>query len=304
MPLGTNHIVAGLNPGDTASTTAFIPEIWSDEIIASYENSMVLKPLVRSLSMMGKKGDTVRIPKPVRKNANEKRAGVQVTLNAHTESELLVTVDQHYEYSVLLEDALDIQAKPSMRAFYTQDAGYALARQVDTAIAGEGANFTAQRQINAATGALEATAGAAGTADGNKFSDLALRQAIQILDENNVPGDGRVLVVTPDVRRIMLGDTTYTSADFVSGRPVENGLIGTLYGVDIYVTTNLPTVNTDEKGMLLMHSDAIVFAEQLGVRTQTQYKQEWLGDLLTADTIYGTSIYRPECGVRIMAGGY
>jgi hypothetical protein len=72
-----------------------------------------------------------------------------------------------------------------------------------------------------------------------------------------------------------------------------------LYGVDIYVSTNIPTENTDEKGALLMHKDAIVFAEQLGVRVQTQYKQEYLADLMTADTLYGVETYRPEAGVRL-----
>jgi hypothetical protein len=96
-----------------------------------------------------------------------------------------------------------------------------------------------------------------------------------------------------------LGVSNYISTDFVTGKPVETGSIGSLYGVDIYVTTNLPTVNTDEKGSLLMHKDAIVFVEQLGVRVQTQYKQEFLADLMTADTLYGTETYRPECGVQL-----
>jgi hypothetical protein len=38
----------------------------------------------------------------------------------------------------------------------------------------------------------------------------------------------------------------------------------------------------------------MVFAEQMGVRTQTQYKQEYLGDLFTADTLYGVQVLRPE----------
>ena len=55
MALGTNHVT-----NTTAAT--FIPEIWSDEIIASYEKSLVVKPLVRAMSMVGKKGDTIRVP--------------------------------------------------------------------------------------------------------------------------------------------------------------------------------------------------------------------------------------------------
>jgi hypothetical protein len=43
----------------------------------------------------------------------------------------------------------------------------------------------------------------------------------------------------------------------------------------------------------------MVLAEQLGVRSQSQYKQEYLGDLFTADTIYGTQVLRPESGLVI-----
>jgi hypothetical protein len=52
---------------------------------------------------------------------------------------------------------------------------------------------------------------------------------------------------------------------------------------------------------LLFHKDALVLAEQLGVRTQTQYKQEFLADLMTADTLYGVETYRPEAGVVVSA---
>jgi hypothetical protein len=43
----------------------------------------------------------------------------------------------------------------------------------------------------------------------------------------------------------------------------------------------------------------MVHVEQMGVRTQTQYKQEFLGDLFTADTIYGTGELRNDAGVKI-----
>jgi hypothetical protein len=46
-----------------------------------------------------------------------------------------------------------------------------------------------------------------------------------------------------------------------------------------------------------LHKDALVFAEQVGVRSQTQYKQEYLGDLFTADTIYGVAELRDDAGV-------
>jgi N4-gp56 family major capsid protein len=285
MALGSNHVT-----NTTAAT--FIPEIWSDEIIASYEKSLVVKPLVRAMSMTGKKGDTIHIPKPDRGDASAKAAETQVTLIAGTTDELVVTIDQHFEYSRLIEDITDVQALNSLRRFYTEDAGYALATKVDSAIIAESAGFTAQKSFVA--GGLADEDGATTTA----FNDVGFRTAIQILDDNNVPSDSRVFVIPPAVKRDMLGESQYISSDFVTGRPVENGKIGSLYGVDIFVSTNLESAGGETK-CLLMHKDAIVFAEQLGVRTQTQYKQEFLADLMTADTLYGTETYRPEAGVVI-----
>ena len=286
MPLGTNNVT-----NTTAAT--FIPELWSDEIIAVYEKTLVVKPLVRAMSMVGKKGDTIHIPKPDRGSASVKAESTQVNLIAGTTGELVISIDQHYEYSRLIEDITDVQALNSLRKFYTEDAGYALATRVDTAIVAEGANFTSQLEFTA-----DGVQTAAGTA-ASAFNDAGFRAAVQVLDDNNVPMNNRVWVISPAMKKELLGVSNYISTDFVTGKPVESGSIGSLYGIDIHVSTNLPTENTDEKGSLLFHKDAIVFAEQLGVRVQTQYKQEWLADLMTADTLYGTHIYRPEAGVKL-----
>jgi hypothetical protein len=40
----------------------------------------------------------------------------------------------------------------------------------------------------------------------------------------------------------------------------------------------------------------MVLAEQLGVRSQTQYKQDYLATLYTADTLFGVKVVRPEAG--------
>ena len=103
MALGTNHVT-----NTTAAT--FIPEIWSDEIIAAYEKSLVLANLVNRMPMTGKKGDVVHIPKPTRGDASAKAASHQVTLIAATESEVQVAIDKHFEYSRLIEDITDVQA--------------------------------------------------------------------------------------------------------------------------------------------------------------------------------------------------
>ena len=48
---------------------------------------------------------------------------------------------------------------------------------------------------------------------------------------------------------------------------------------------------------LMGHRDSMVLVEQMGVRTQTQYKQEYLANLLTADTLYGVKAMRTAASV-------
>jgi DNA gyrase subunit B/topoisomerase-4 subunit B len=43
---------------------------------------------------------------------------------------------------------------------------------------------------------------------------------------------------------------------------------------------------------VFFHPDSIVLIEQAGIRVQNQYKQEYLGNLLTADIIYGVKLMR------------
>ena len=298
MALGSSHVT-----NTTAST--FIPELWSDEIVAAYKNSLVLANLVNKMPMRGKKGDTIHIPKPTRGAASAKTAESQVTLQAATESEVVISINKHYEYSRFIEDITEVQALASLRRFYTDDAGYALAKQVDTDLFGQAtADFT-KYYFDASTGLTAYAADTVTTSD--VFTDAGFREAIQLLDDADVPMDNRVLVVPPSAVNTIRGIDRYMSSDFVDGRGVQNGKIGSLYGIDVYVSTNCPVLETDAqntaggavKAGVLMHKDAIVFAEQQGVRSQTQYKQEYLSTLFTSDTIYGVETLRPEAGMVI-----
>ena len=283
----------------TTTAATFIPEIWSDEIIAEFEKSLVMKPLIKSIRMSGKKGDTIHVPMPTRSSANAKVAETQVTLLASTEGEKVITIDQHWEYSKLIEDIVEKQALSSLRRFYTQDAGYALATQVDSdLIASALDGWTVQGHMTEDGLVVPAVAGSAGD-----FSDQGFRDGIQILDDANVPMDNRKLVIPPSARNHIMGIDRYVSSDFVNGRGVVNGKIGELYGVDVFVSTNLPANDEGEKPCLLFHTDALVIAEQMGIRVQNSYKQEYLADLMTADTLYGEDCYRPECGVVLWVAG-
>ncbi len=308
-------------PGPTGITAkaeagTFIPEIWSDEVIAAYQKNLKMAPLVKKLPMTGKKGDVIHIPKPIRGAASAKVADTAVNIQANVEGELQVSVDRHFEYSRFIEDIVEVQALNSLRQFYTEDAGYQLALKVDTDLmnaatgfgngtmdlaAPSGADWVNSNSYYfdaASGGGTPLTAFAASTvAAGDVFSDAGFRQAIQLLDDADVPMDGRCIIVPPVVRNTIMGTERFSSSDFVSGQTVNTGLIGNLYGVDVYVSSNCPTLESNVRGCILMQKDALVHAEQMTVRSQTQYKQEYLSTLYTADTLYGVQVYRPEAGL-------
>ena len=299
MALGSNHQT-------TTTGATFIPELWSDEVIAGYKKNLVLGNLVTKINHAGKKGDTIHIPKPVRGSANAKAANTQVTLQGDTHSEVQVSINKHYEYSVLMEDITEVQALQSLRRFYTDDAGYALAQQVDTdlftltealqggTVGGTGASLYEKAVI----GGDGTTLYTGNSSNANDITDAGIRAMILKLDNADVPSDNRFMVIPPIAANDMLGINRFTEQQFIgNGEAIKTGKIGSIYGMDVYVSSNCPSINSDAQRVgVMMHKDALCFAEQMGVRSQTQYKQEYLGDLFTADTLYGVAELRDEAG--------
>lgn len=304
----------GLGTAQQTTTTAanFIPELWSDEVIAGYKKNLVLGNVVTKINHSGKKGDTIHIPAPVRGSANVKAANTQVTLQGDTHNEVQLSINKHYEYSVVIEDIVEVQALQSLRRFYTDDAGYALATQVDTdlftlieglqggTVGGSGTSLFEKAKI----GSDGTTDFVGGTSNAGDITDAGIRKLILLLDNADVPMDNRVMVIPPVAANDMLGINRFTEQQFIGdGDAIKTGKIGSIYGMDVFVSSNCPSGTTTNSVAVrfgvMMHKDALALVEQMGVRSQTQYKQEYLGDLFTADTLYGVGELRETAGVAI-----
>jgi N4-gp56 family major capsid protein len=308
-------MATAFSPANSVTTTTaatFIPEIWSDEIVAAYKKNLVLANLVMKMNFRGKKGDTVHIPAPTRGSASAKTATNAVTLIAATESEVQVSINKHYEYSRLIEDIVEAQALNSLRQFYTSDAGYALARQVDTDLVQLGRAFngatvgtddyaTSAATTKAYIGSDGTTAYNSSTSNAAALTDAAIRRTIQRLDDNDTPMDGRFFIIPPSSRNTLMGLARYTEQAFVGdGNAIRNGEIGNLYGIPVFVTSNADYgagSSGADRICLMGHRDSMVLVEQMAVRSQTQYKQEYLGTLFTADTLYGVKAIRTAATV-------
>lgn len=337
----------GLGTNNTTTTTSdkFIPEQWSDETLAAYKTKLVLGNLVKKINFKGKKGDTLHIPVPARGSATAKAANTQVTLIADTAGEVSLVINKWFEYSKLYEDIAEMQALSSMRSFYTDDGGYALAKKVDQDLMLMGHYFQSGNTTVSATNAWEtgviggdgSTAfSGASTGNGTALTDAGLRRAIQTLEDSDVDSSELKFVIPPVEARVLRGIARFTEQAFRGdGNTLKTGILGNLYGVEVFTSSNCPWIHVDGDGnqatnfsgtaldastvdaygltvdftadtdtlyraCLLLHKDAVAHGEQMGIRTQAQYKQEYLGTLVTSDTVYGVKTLRSYAGVALI----
>ncbi len=333
MPLGTNN---------TTVTVAdkWIPAQWEDEAIATYKGKTVMANLVKKMPVKGKKGDTFYLPKPARGEASVKAAGSQVTLIADTAGEVILTIDKHYEYSKLYEDVADIQALNGMKPFYTDDAGYALAKRIDRELhklgalaqGGSIAGATNLYETGVIGGDGSTAFSGASSGNGTALTDAGFRKMIQTLEDQDISSDMQNFVIPPVEANVMRSIARFTEQAFRGeGNALRTGRLGNVYGVEIFISSLCPWIHcnsitntqsvtftstaptgasfvddfgltvdwntsspTDTKyrACLLFHKDAMLLGEQMGMRVQQQYKQEYLGYLVTADCLFGTTELR------------
>ena len=202
-----------------------------------------------------------------------------------------------------------------------------------------GTAFVGTTGNGAVIGSDGSTSYAAASNNAAALTDAGIRKIIQSLDDEDNPMSDRHLVIPPVERNNIMGLARFTEQAFVGeaagSNTIRNGVIGQLYGVQVAISTNMPWIHvdngdnsvahmftstlltgtgTDDIGnaydiggtdtiqgriALMFHRGAVVHAEQQGIRTQTQYKQEYLGDLFTADCVYGVAEQRDYAAVPI-----
>lgn len=280
---------------------SFVPEVWSMEVLAAYKKRLVMANLVSKMNHKGKKGDTINIPRPARADGTAKAEGTVVTLQAFTDTNKAISLNNHWEYSRLIEDITEAQALASLRKFFTDDAGYALAKRVDTVLHTIGATLGGGTAYSTAViGSNGSTVWSqAGSGNGAALADAGIRRVIQTFDDNDVPDQDRYLVIPPVAKNSLLGTARFTEQAFVGdGNAIKNGRVGSVYGVEVYVSSNCPTVEANDssayRAAMMFQKDALVYVEQLAPRVQTQYKLEALGTLLVSDVIFGASAVRGD----------
>lgn len=235
-------IQGGAYSGSTTTITnaaVFIQELWLDELKRERDSKFVMAGSTKIIPARGKKGDTFRIPNITRLAVNDKLAETPVTLQSRTETDFSIVVDRYKEVSFLIEDIVGVQSKYNLRSEYTREAGYALARDIDNVLLAERAaiqNESAQVIYNTDTGAVGGNALSL-----NKAAILAAKEILMLAD---VPMEQCVMVVSPEQHQDLLMIDEFVSSDYVSGKPTVNGMIGSLYGMQVRYSSNITRNST------------------------------------------------------------
>ena len=313
---------------------AFIPQLWSKKLNAKYYVDNQLTEIVNTNweGEIKNQGDTVRIRTAPTLSISDYTIGGNLTYEVPTPVYADMVVDKAKSFAFQVNDVLEAQSDLDLMNMYMDDAS----KQLKIAIA-EKTYFDAFiGTANAASETKQAHASNYGATAGVKSGALNLgTDATPIdtstaanllnlilkmgaaLDEQNVPEEGRWLLLSPFDRQVLM-QTNLAQAYFTGDNSsiVRTGKIGMIDRFTVYVSNMLPRANQDKawvsgqtdpatgaayaasydgpRRMLVAGTkDAISFANQVS-KTETLRNQTDFGDLVRGLSVYGYMVVKPE----------
>jgi len=214
-------------PFSNATSGVFIPEVWSTDVIRYRDANFAAKELVSMINFAGNKGDTIFMPFISRLAVEAKTAGNPVTYQALSEKRWSMMVKRYKDVAFALDKLLEIQANVNLRAEYTREAGYALARDMDNAVLAERATING---FNSGSNVITSSVPLS-------FADIL--SAYEILLQNNVPTAELVLLMSPLQWTSLISDPLLSNKDFTKGGSIESGQPLSPLGISMKMSTNI-----------------------------------------------------------------
>ena len=234
-------------------TGSFIPTLWSGKLLAKFYQNTMLSEIMNTdyEGELKNKGDTIRIRTAPSITINDYTgAGSTLTTEVPTPITQDMQIDKAKYFSVQTNDVLAQQADMDLMNMFTEDA----AKQLKIAIEDEVffntfvTNGPAAANAGATAGAISANynlgtdlapVAVSGAASAGLLNTILAMSAA--LDEQNVPEDGRFLVISPFDRQILM-QTNIAQAYFTgdSSSIIRTGKIGMLDRFTVYVSNLLP----------------------------------------------------------------
>jgi hypothetical protein len=315
-----------------AYTGSFIPTLWSGKLLAKfYQNTMMSEIFNTDYEgELKNQGDTVRIRLAPSISISDYVAGMNLNYEVPTPIFQDMQVNKGKYFGVQVNDVLAYQSDMNLMNMFTEDAAKQLKIQIENEVFFN--NFVTEGPAAANEGG---TAGAISAAY-NLGTDVtpidqatpenvlkAILRMSTVLDEQNVPEDGRWLVLTPFDRHLLMQSTlaqAYFTGD--NSSVIRSGKIGSIDRFDVYVSNLLPR-GAAGKALVAGLTDpatggAVASAKARRVmvagtkaagsfamtvnKTEPLRNQTDFGDIVRGLAVYGRKVVKPEALVVAQVG--
>jgi len=316
MSLAVSGDRYGAGSGVDGYAGNFIPEVWSGKLQVKFYKSTVLGEITNNdwEGEIKGQGDKVYIRTIPTITINNYTKGMNLSSQVPNSEPLELNIDKGKYFQVVLDDVDEVQADVKLMDIFTNDASQQMKIAIDGDVLGNVYADAAARNKGATAGAISqdinlGVTGAPRAVTKSNVLDLILDMG-QCLDEQNVPEDGRWLVI-PAWMAAMIKNSdlkqAYLTGDSVT--PLRNGKIGMIDRFTVYISNNLSKVtdlgadaaaggtsaNADKSAWNIMAGtrDAISFASQI-TNVETLRSQSTFGNIMRGLNVYGYKVTKPE----------
>lgn len=217
-------------------------------------------------------GDSVKIPVIGDVTVNTHTVNGTLTYESLDSASTTLLVDQKKYFAFVVDDSDSAQALADVTGAYASRAAYNLRDTADQYIAA--LYGSAGVTSNLGTTATPLTITAAASSSSNIGVHELIGRVAKGLDENNVPQEGRWMIIPPwfHTKLVMAGILTLGTTDQAA---LTNGRVGRVMGFDMRVSTNVTNYNTTGSKIMAGIADAISYADQLvnveSLRLETKF---------------------------------
>jgi N4-gp56 family major capsid protein len=316
-------LISGAYPQySSASTAKFIPEIWSGKLQAKFYKTTVLSEISNNdwEGEIKGQGDKVYIRSIPTITVRSYVKGQNLTNEVPMSTPLELNIDKGQYFSVVLDDVDAVQADVKLMDMFTNDATEQMKITIDTDVLNGVKAGAVAANKGATAGAISGNINLGATGATRAISktnvlDLILDMG-QVLDEQNVPENGRWLVI-PSWMAAMIKNSDLKQAYLTGDNQsiLRNGKLGMIDRFTLYVSNCLPTATdlgsdsatggtgtaADVAAWNIMAGtrDAISFASQMN-NVESIRAQSTFGNIVRGLNVYGYQVTKPEALVNAL----
>jgi hypothetical protein len=218
----------------------FLPKIYSKKVLNFFRKSSVVEAITNTdyAGEISAFGDSVRIIKEPVISVEDYTRATDTTVTRLTDQELTLVVDSAKAFKFIVDDIETNMSHINFKEVATSSAAYALRDSYDAAVIATMFSGVSSSSPDHVLGTDNATDLAAGTFDGTGNLDIGfgssehdpidvLARMARLLDEQDVPEEGRWFVAGPDFYEVLgQASSKLLSVDFNAGQgSIRNGLV-------------------------------------------------------------------------------